>query len=84
MNLDFKIGGINYNVDVDIEDEYVSGVFGVSVFDGEIFVDLDLKQAELDEFYATYVDQLNESYIDHKVAIAELAGEERWERANDR
>jgi len=84
MNLDIKMGGINYNVDVEIEDEYVSGVNEVSVFDGEIFCNLDLNRADLDEFYATYVDQLNEAYIDLKVALAELAGEERWERENDR
>ena len=84
MNLDLKIGGIDYNVNVDIEDDYVSAVLGVSVFDGEMFVELDLKNADLEEFYSTYVDQLNERYIEYREDLAISAAEAKWELANDR
>ena len=84
MNLDLKIGGIDYNVNVDIEDDYVSAVLGVSVFDGEMFVELDLNNADLEEFYSTYVDQLNERYIEYREDLAISAAEAKWELANDR
>ena len=84
MELEMTIGGITYKVEVDIEDEYVSDVLGVEVLGGKSFMALDLNPSKLEEFYSTYVDQLNEAYQDHKIALAESAAEEKWERENDR
>lgn len=80
MELEMTIAGITYKVNVDAEDDYVIGVLGVSVWDGEeAFFEISLKDEELDEFYDTYVDQLNEAYIDWKVARAEMALDMRGE-----
>ena len=85
MELEMTIAGITYKVNVDVEDDYVSGVLGVSVWDGEeTFFDISLKEDELEEFYDTYVDQLNEAYIDWKVARAEMAAECKLEDNNGR
>lgn len=84
MELELKIGGIGYLVEVDIDDDYVISVFEVSVFDGEKTLPIDMNSKDLEEFYERYEDELNEAYQDHKIALAESAAEERWERANDR
>lgn len=84
MELELKIGGIGYLVDVDIDEEYVVSVFEVSVFDGEMTLPIDMNSKDLEDFYERYEDELNEAYQDHKIALAESYAEERWERANDR
>lgn len=84
MELEVKLGGITYSVEIDIDDEYVSAVFSVEVYDGQMFVPLSLTEDELDDFYTRYEDDLNEAYQDHKIALAECCAEERWERSMDR
>ena len=85
MELELKIAGINYWVRLDIEEEYVSGVLEVAVFDGEeITIPIYMSDKDLVDFYERYEDELNEAYQDHKIALAESYAEERWERANDR
>lgn len=85
MELELKIAGINYWVRLDIEEEYVSGVLEVGVFDGEeITIPLYMSDKDLVDFYERYEDELNEAYQSEMVARAELAAEEKWERENDR
>ena len=83
--LELKIGGITYDVEVDIDDDYVCSVRSVDVWDGEeSFFNLSMKKNELEDFYNMYEDALNEAYATEKIARAEMAAEERWERENDR
>lgn len=83
--LELSIGGINYIVQVDVEDNYVIGVCGVSVYNGEIYTDIvSMTGEDTEKFFETYEDQLNEAYQSHLIAAAEMAGEERWELAMDR
>lgn len=84
MELEVKLGGITYNIEVDIDDEYVSAVFSVEVYDGQMFVPLSLTEDELDDFYTRYEDDLNEAYYDSKIAFAECCAEEKWESSRDR
>lgn len=82
--IELKIGGITYDVEVDVDEDYVCGVMSVEVYDGESFHDIEMKSADLEDFYNRYQDELNEAYTDEKAARAQLAAEERWERENDR
>lgn len=83
--IELNIGGINYVVQVEVEDNYVVGVSGVAVYNGEVYVDIvSMTGEDTEKFFETYEDQLNEEYQAHLIAQAELAGEERWELAMDR
>ncbi|MBO7735934.1 MAG: hypothetical protein J6S67_25415 [Methanobrevibacter sp.] len=85
MELELVIGGITYNVRVDIDDEYVCSVMDIMVFDGGArFIPILLDDKQLKAFYDRYEDELQQAYEEHKIAMAESAGEERWERENDR
>ena len=84
MELSLKLGGIDYDVEVDIDDECVCDVFSVSVWDGEKTHKIKMDKDDLANFYKFYQDNLQEAYEDHKVALEEMAAEERWERQNDR
>lgn len=83
MELELKIGGIGYLVEVDIDDDYVISVFEVSVFDGEMSLPIDMNKKDLEDFYERYEDDLNEAYQSHKIALAESCAEERWEQARE-
>lgn len=84
MGLEFKLGGINYKCEVDIDDEYVVGVFSVEVWDGGAYLSVDMTDDELEEFYDMYEGALNQAYQDHKTAMAEVAAEDLAELAMDR
>lgn len=85
MELDIKIGGISYNVALEVEEHNtVIAVNGVSVWDGKKYVEVDMTEKELEEFYEMYVDQINEATMDHIIAREECAAEAHWESANDR
>ena len=84
MEIEMKLGGITYDVEIDVEDNYVCGVMEVSVYDGVQFHNISMKKSELEDFYNRYEDELNEAYTNEKLATEELAAEERWERENDR
>lgn len=79
MELEIKIGGITYEVEVDVDEESVVGVMSVNICDNknkkEIEVPMTIK--ELNEFYERYQDDLNDKYITECVAKATLAMEER-------
>ena len=79
MELEIKIGGITYEVEVDVDEECVVGVMSVNIWDNknkkEIEVPMTIK--ELNEFYERYQDDLNDKYITERVAKAKLAMEER-------
>ena len=79
MELEIKIGGITYEVEVDVDEESVVGVMSVNIWDNknkkEIEVPMTIK--ELNEFYERYQDDLNDKYITECVAKATLAMEER-------
>ena len=66
-----RIAGIEYEVEVDVEEEYVCDVLSVSVYDGETYHELSLNEKSLEDFYNSYEDFLNEAYHDHKIALAE-------------
>lgn len=84
MELELTIGGIKYQVDLDIDDEYVCGVLGVKVYSGKEFINIKLSRQELKDFYNAYEDILNESYQDYLDDSEEIYLEEKWERDNDR
>ena len=84
MEIELNLGGIIYEVEVDIDDEYVCDVMGVEIYDGEKFHKIKMTNNDLMCFYEKYQDELNEAYQDHKIALAESVAEERWERENDR
>lgn len=82
--IEIKTGGISYNCDIDVDDEYVVGVFSVEVWDGEEYLPINMTESELEDFYEKYVDELNEAYDSQQIAMAEIACEERAERAMER
>lgn len=84
MEIELNLGGIVYDVEVDIEDNYVCDVMSVEIYDGEKFHKLKMTNNDLMCFYEKYQDELNDAYTSEMVALAELAAEERWERVNDR
>ena len=84
MEIEVNLGGIIYDVEVDIDDNYVCDVMSVEVYDGEKFHKLKMTNNDLMCFYEKYQDELNEAYQSEMVARAELAAEEKWERENDR
>lgn len=84
MEIEFKYGGISYNVAVEVEDEYVCGVLDVSVWTGEEYVSLEMTDSQLEDFFDVYEDYLNQAYLNHKIAFAESCAEEKWERSMDR
>lgn len=84
MEIEVNLGGIIYEVEVDIDDEYVCDVMGIEVYDGEKFHEIKMTNNDLKCFYEKYEDELNEAYQSEMVARAELAAEEKWERENDR
>lgn len=84
MELELNLGGIIYDVEVDIDEEYVCDVMSVEVYDGEKFHKIKMTNNDLMCFYEKYQDELNEAYQSEMVARAELAAEEKWERENDR
>ena len=84
MELDIKIGGIRYNVELETEDNYVTAVNSVQVDTGTEVTDIVMIQRELDEFFAKYEDELNDAYRAYLVATAEMNAEEKWELAEDR
>lgn len=84
MELDIKVGGIRYNVELDTEDNHVTAVMSVQVDTGVEFTDIVMTNEELNEFFERYEDDLNEAYQAYLVATAECAAEEKWELAEDR
>lgn len=84
MELDIKMGGIRYNVEIDTEDNHVTAVMGVQVDTGVEFTDIVMTNEELNEFFERYEDDLNDAYQAHLVAVAEWAAEEKRELAEDR
>lgn len=79
MELEIKIGGITYEVDVDIDEESVVGVMSVNIWDNKHRkeIEVPMTNEELEEFYERYQDDLNDKYITESVARATLAMEER-------
>lgn len=79
MELEIKIGGITYEVEVDIDEESVVGVMSVNIWDNKHRkeIEVPMTNEELEEFYERYQDDLNDKYITERVARATLAMEER-------
>lgn len=79
MELEIKIGGITYEVEVDIDEESVVGVMSVNIWDNKHRkeIEVPMTNEELEEFYERYQDDLNDKYITESVARATLAMEER-------
>ena len=79
MELEIKIGGITYEVEVDIDEESVVGVMSVNIWDNKNRkeIEVPMTNKELEEFYERYQDDLNDKYITECVARATLAMEER-------
>ena len=84
MEIDITIGGVTYNVCLEVEDGYVVGVNYASVYTCEGLVGLSMDTDKCEQFYARYEDDLNEAYQTHLVAAAECAAEARWENREDR
>ena len=84
MEIEVNLGGIIYDVEVDVDDNYVCDVMSVEVYDGTKFHKLKMTNNDLMCFYEKYQDELNDAYQSEMVARAELAAEEKWERENDR
>lgn len=66
-----EIAGINYEVEIDVQDEYVCDVMNVSVWDGKAYHGLNLSDKSLERFYEANEDLLNEEYRNHQIALAE-------------
>ena len=78
--LELELGGILYNVEIDLEEGYVCGVESVEVYDGEgNSFHIDMTYEQMNQFFERYEDALNDAYQADKVARAEQAAEERWE-----
>lgn len=85
MELTLKIAGIGYWVRVDIEDEYVSNVLEVGVFDGEeITIPIYMSDKDLEDFFNRYEDDLNQAYQDRKIALVESIADDKNDRKKDR
>lgn len=82
--MEIEIAGITYELQIDVDDDYVISVFSVAVWDGKKEHEIKMTQKQLDKFYEANQDALNEKYRDELIAKAEMAGEEQWERQNDR
>lgn len=77
--LEIKIGGITYELEIEVDEECVVGVFSVAIWDtkNKKEIDVPMSGKELQEFFERYEDELNEAYLDDKIATATLAMEER-------
>ena len=64
--IEIKIGGIYYKVEVDIDDDYVVQVFSVSVWDSREYHKIKMIKSELNTFYKFYEDLLNEGWQEKK------------------
>jgi len=82
--LDIEIGGVTYNVSMEVDDGYVIGVNYVSVYTCDGLISLAMDTEKCEQFYERYVDELNEAYQDNQIVIAESIAEERWEAKEDR
>ena len=83
MELEIKIGGIYYKLEIDHEEGYVTNVFSVAVWNGDKFISLPLKNEELKEFYDRYNEELSEEFQEQEKAkflvYMEEKGGDLWE-----
>ena len=83
MELEIKIGGIYYKLEIDHEEGYVTNVFSVAVWNGEKYQRLPLNREELKEFYKRYEEELSEEFQEQEkdkfLAYMEDKGEDLWE-----
>lgn len=84
QHLQLNIGGIDYNVEVEIEEGYVVCVYAVEVCDGCNYYEVDMTEEQKQQFLAEYEDYLNDAYEEYLEMKEDIAGEEKWERKNDR
>lgn len=68
MELEMRVGGICYLVEVDVDSDCdcIIGIFNVKVFDGDNYHLIKMSQKELESFEEMYNDNLNEAYEDYK------------------
>lgn len=64
--IEIKIGGIYYKVEVDIDDDYIVKVLAVSVWDSREYHKIQMLNSELNTFYKFYEDLLNEGWQETK------------------
>lgn len=81
MELEIKIGGIEYKLEIDTEEGYVTNVFSVAVWNGAKYITLPLKREDLKKFYERYQDELSEEFQEQEkdkfLAWMEEKGEEK-------
>lgn len=81
MELEIKIGGIQYKLEIDTDDGYVTTVFSVAVWNGAKYLTLPLRNKDLEEFLDRYQDELNEEFQESEkekfIAYMEEKGQDR-------
>ena len=83
MKLDMEVGGITYLVEVDLENECVSDVLGVEVFDGRDYCSIKMDNAQLSDFLKSYQDNLDDAYADYLRSIEDDYYEQKFERERE-
>lgn len=83
MRLTFTVGGIDYLVDAELEDESVVAVYSVEIWDGEFYRPIEMDDEQLSDFYDTYRDNMNEAYDDYLQAIKDDYYEDKFERERE-
>lgn len=83
MRLTFTVGGIDYLVDVDLEDKMVTAVYSVEIWDGEFYRPIVMDDEQLSDFFDTYRDNMNEAYDDYLQAIEDDYYEDKFERERE-
>lgn len=67
MEVAFKLGGIEYKVEVDIDkDGIVSDIYNVSVWNAFTYQMLPLKKDDLKDFLKLYEDEIQEAWKEMK------------------
>ena len=81
MELEIKIGGIQYKLEIDTDEGYVTTVFSVAVWNGAKYLTLPLRNKDLEEFLDRYQDELNEEFQESEkekfIAYMEEKGQDR-------
>lgn len=76
MLLYVKVSGMDCEVEAEVEEKQVIDIYSVSVYNGEEYIPLHLKEEDLDKFLKVNIDALNEAYEDYEIAIMESCYEQ--------
>jgi hypothetical protein len=77
--LEFTVGGIDYLVDVDLEDKMITAVHSVEIWDGENYRLIEMDDEQLSDFFDTYRDNMNDAYDNYLQALEDEYYEDNFE-----